>query len=74
MSPVHDVDVAQAFVNSLSDNSTIGKTYKLGGPDILSWTEKVDRPFSNPHDETCRYPFRLAAVLSCHSRSVNYAS
>jgi len=43
MSPVHVVDVAQAFVNSLTDKSTIGETYNLGGPDILSWTEMIRR-------------------------------
>ena len=43
MSPVHVEDVASAFVNSLTDDSTVGETYNLGGPDILSWTEMIRR-------------------------------
>ena len=43
MSPVHVVDVASAFVKSLMDDSTVGETYNLGGPDILSWTEMIRR-------------------------------
>lgn len=43
MSPVHVNDVAEAFVNSLGDPSTIGKTYELGGPDALSWAEMIRR-------------------------------
>ena len=43
MSPVHVKDVARAFVNSLTDPSTIGKTYNLGGPEILSWPEMIRR-------------------------------
>jgi len=43
MSPVHVEDVARAFVNSLTDNSTVRETYNLGGPEILSWTEIIRR-------------------------------
>ncbi len=43
MSPVHVDDVAGAFVNSLTNKSTIGEIYELGGPDILSWTEMIQR-------------------------------
>ena len=43
MSPVHVEDVARAFVNSLTDDSTVGDIYNLGGPDILSWTEIIRR-------------------------------
>lgn len=43
MSPVHVQDVADAFVHSLSDDSTIGQTYTLGGPETLSWAELVSR-------------------------------
>ena len=43
MSPVHVEDVAHAFVNSLTNDSTVGETYVLGGPDILSWTEMIRR-------------------------------
>jgi NADH dehydrogenase len=43
MSPVFIEDVADAFVAALEDNSTIGKTIELAGPEILSWDEIVAR-------------------------------
>ena len=43
MSPVHVEDVARAFVNALTDASTVGQIYTLGGPDILSWPEMIHR-------------------------------
>ena len=39
LSPVHVEDIAQAFVTSLQDESTIGRTYHLGGPDVLTWRQ-----------------------------------
>jgi len=43
MSPVHVEDVADAFVGALSNDETIGRTYALGGPEILDWTEMLRR-------------------------------
>ena len=43
MSPVHVKDVARALVNSLTDPSTVGQSYNLGGPEILSWPEMIRR-------------------------------
>ena len=43
MSPVHVEDVASAFVAALEDDETIGKTYVLGGPEVLSWKEMLCR-------------------------------
>jgi len=43
MSPVHVEDVAQAFLTALRESSTIGKTYVLGGPEVLSWNEILRR-------------------------------
>ena len=43
MSPVFVEDVADAFVAALKDNSTIGKTIELAGPEMLSWDEIVAR-------------------------------
>jgi len=43
MSPVHVQDVAQAFLTALRESSTIGKTYVLGGPEVLSWAEMLRR-------------------------------
>lgn len=43
MSPVHVRDVADAFVNSLSNTETVGQSFELGGPESLSWTEMLRR-------------------------------
>jgi uncharacterized protein YbjT (DUF2867 family) len=43
MSPVHVEDVARAFSVAVSDPTTIGRTYVLGGPEVLSWTEMIRR-------------------------------
>jgi uncharacterized protein YbjT (DUF2867 family) len=43
MSPVHVRDVADAFVNALTDESTIGKSFVLGGPEVVSWPEMLQR-------------------------------
>lgn len=39
--PVYVEDVAQAFVNALYDDRTIGKTYELAGPKVYTLTELV---------------------------------
>ena len=43
MSPVHVEDVARAFVEALENRSTYGRTYALGGPESLTWTEMIRR-------------------------------
>jgi NADH dehydrogenase len=43
MSPIHIEDVASAFLAALDDNESIGKTYALGGPEILTWEEMISR-------------------------------
>lgn len=43
MSPVHVRDVADAFVNALTDDATIGQCYVLGGPEVVSWPEMLRR-------------------------------
>ena len=43
MSPVHVRDVADAFVNALTDESTVGKCFVLGGPEVVSWPEMLQR-------------------------------
>jgi NADH dehydrogenase len=43
MSPVHVRDVADAFVNAMSDESTIGKCFVLGGPEVVSWPQMLQR-------------------------------
>lgn len=37
--PVYVGDVAEAFVRSMNDTSTRGKTYELGGPRVMSFKE-----------------------------------
>ena len=43
MSPVHIEDVALAFDRALDDASTVGKTFTLGGPETLTWSEILTR-------------------------------
>lgn len=43
MSPAYVGDVAAAICNSLEQDSTIGKTLTLGGPETLSWPEMIRR-------------------------------
>ncbi len=43
MSPVHAGDVADAFTAALRDPATIGQTYRLGGPEALSFREMLER-------------------------------
>ena len=43
MSPVYVEDVASAFVRSLDNPETVGKTYEIGGPEELSWTQMLQR-------------------------------
>lgn len=43
MSPVHIRDVSSAFVAALEDDSTIGRTIALGGPEALTWQDMVTR-------------------------------
>ena len=43
MSPVHIEDVADAFLAALENDSTIGNTYVLGGPDVLTWPDMINR-------------------------------
>ena len=43
MSPVSVIDVADAFVTALSSEQTIGKTFAVGGPDIIRWETMIRR-------------------------------
>ena len=68
MSPVHIEDVGRAFVNALNDTSTVGESYDLGGPDILSWTEMIRRVAAATGREKWIIPLpisimKLAAIL-----------
>lgn len=39
--PIYVLDVAQAFVNALGNDLTLGKTYALGGPQVYTLAELV---------------------------------
>jgi len=43
MSPVHVDDVTGAFVAALQNDETIGQTYSLGGPEVLTWKTMIRR-------------------------------
>lgn len=43
MSPVFCEDVANAFVAALEDDTTIGKTIELAGPETLTWRDILER-------------------------------
>ena len=43
MAPVHVDDVVGAFVAALGDDTSIGETFELCGPDVLSWDEMIRR-------------------------------
>lgn len=43
LAPVHVGDVASAFVAALEHDDTIGETYELCGPDVLTWDEMIRR-------------------------------
>ena len=40
-SPVHATDVAKCFVQALEKDSTIRKTYEVGGPNTVTWKELI---------------------------------
>jgi NADH dehydrogenase len=42
MGPVHVGDVARAFIAVLDNDETIGGTFELCGPDVLSWNEMIE--------------------------------
>ena len=43
MSPVHVEDVAEAFARALEDDTTIGRTICLAGPEDLTWRQMLTR-------------------------------
>ena len=68
MSPVHVEDVALAFVRALEDPATVGRTYHLGGPEQLGWSEMLRRVASAVGQDKWILPMpiglmKLAATL-----------
>ena len=62
LSPVHVEDVARAFVAALEDPQTIGKTYTLGGPESLRWTEILKRIAAATGREKLILPLPIGAM------------
>lgn len=62
MSPVHVEDVARAFVNALTNPSTVGEAYNLGGPEIVSWTEMIRRVAAATERKKWVIPFPIGAM------------
>lgn len=63
MSPVHVEDVALAFVRALEDPATFGRTYALGGPETLSWTEMLGRVASAVGKKKCILPVPIGVMM-----------
>jgi NADH dehydrogenase len=62
MSPVHIEDVARAFLAALEDDDCVGKTYALGGPEILTWEEMVSRIAAAKGRRKCILPMPIALM------------
>jgi NADH dehydrogenase (ubiquinone) 1 alpha subcomplex subunit 9 len=67
LQPVWVRDVAQAVMNALHDWESLGKTYHLAGPDILTVRELVQFTYDTIREQSTTVPFpsslaKLAAV------------
>ena len=62
MSPIHARDVADAFVNSLGDETTFGQSYDLGGPEALSWGRMLERIAAAVGKRKIILPMPIAAM------------
>ena len=67
MSPVHVENVAQAFVNSLDNDAAIGKVYRLGGEDSLTWQEILSRIASTKGKRKLMLPVPAIGVSAAAS-------
>ena len=62
MSPAHARDVADAFVKALENVGTIGKTYTIGGPEVLSWPTMLRRVAAGAGKKKLLLPMPIAAM------------
>jgi NADH dehydrogenase len=62
MSPVHVRDVADAFVHALRNSATVGETYALGGPEVLSWGEMLSRIAAAAGKRKLQLPMPIAVM------------
>jgi NADH dehydrogenase len=54
--------VARAFLAALEDDDCVGKTYALGGPEILTWEEMVSRIAAAKGRRKCILPMPIALM------------
>lgn len=64
MQPVYVGDVSDAVVACIGNHNTMGKTYELGGPEILSFREIYDHLFAQTGRRKClvTMPWGLAKI------------
>ena len=63
--PVYVGDVASAIAKAFSSHQMIGKTYELGGPEILTFKQMMEFILTTTH-RSCGFmeiPFRVARIL-----------
>ena len=60
--PVHVSDVSQAIISCLKTDETIGRTYDIGGPDLIGFDDLIDRIQQSigVHRPRVHVPFELA--------------
>lgn len=63
--PVFVGDIADAVMAALNDNNAAGRTYELGGPEVLSFKEIYQRMFVFTHQPRCLLPlpFGMARMM-----------
>ncbi len=60
--PVWVGDVVEAFAQTLDDPTTIGQEYELGGPEVLTYEEIVDRVLEALHTSRIKVKVPVAAL------------
>jgi NADH dehydrogenase len=71
LSPIHVKNVAEFFVKALSDKSTIGKTYELGGLNSFSWKEVISIISASSGKKKWKFPapvFPIKMIASVFDR------
>ncbi len=60
--PVYVGDVVEAFVKTLDDPTTVGHEYALGGPEVLTYEEIVDRVMKALHTSRIKVKVPVAVL------------
>lgn len=61
--PVWLWDVVDAFIHALDDPATIGHTYELGGPEIMSYKEMVGVLMDTTHRHRPLLPLPISLIM-----------